>query len=78
MEMESQFGHDELIEAHTLQVYPTTDRSAPVDILIQAVDGEDFEEVTEGTECTLRVSGFTLQRGDVIETYRVEQLPSIF
>jgi translation initiation factor IF-2 len=39
--------------------------------VLKSVSGVDVEEVAEGCECTLRISGFMVLRGDVVETYRV-------
>ena len=55
-----------------IRIYPLPGQKAALDVLQKAVSAEDAEEIREGCKCTLRVDGFLLLRGDVVEAYRVE------
>ncbi len=55
-------------------IYPAPGQKAALDVLKQAVSGADREEIGEGFECSLRVSGFkALLAGDVVEAYSLKQ-----
>jgi translation initiation factor IF-2 len=54
-----------------IRICPLPGQQAALDVL-QNTDADDTEEVREGCKCTLRVRGFLLLRGDVVEAYRVE------
>jgi translation initiation factor IF-2 len=56
-----------------IRIYPTSDESAEVDLLKKTDSGEDTARVSEGFECHLRIRGFKLRVGDVVEVLHASE-----
>ena len=56
-----------------IRIYPTSYEYAELDLLKTIGTGEDTGRVSEGLECHLRVSGFKLCVGDVVEVFPAPQ-----
>jgi translation initiation factor IF-2 len=52
-----------------IRIYPTSDESAELELLKTIGTGEATGRVSEGLECHLRVSGFKLRVGDMVEVF---------
>jgi hypothetical protein len=56
-----------------IRIYPPPGQTVALDFLKNAASGLDVDEVGEGFECSMIISGFTrLCAGDVVDAYRVE------
>jgi hypothetical protein len=53
-----------------VRVHSTSGDRLELRALVEAHPGEDIVNVNDGRECFLRVRGFELATGDVVETYR--------
>lgn len=52
-----------------LRIYPPPGQMARLDVLQEAVSGNDADEIGEGSFCSLHVRGFGAIPGDVVEAY---------